>query len=433
MSEAFDYLVLGGGTAGCALAAQLTDDPSVHVALLEAGESVWSKSAQWEIATEPQPGLNGRSVATPRSKLLGGARVLQAMRTQGRTSAEPMASHFRAAMQEAGLAAEEAAAGGAELLLSPLHLARPNLRVITGAHVMRVLLEGHREQPRAVGVEYGHEGYQKQLRAAREVLLCAGALHSPQILMLSGIGPHAHLVENGIATRRDLPGVGLGLYDQPEIALRVEPARPALLGVLRGAAAWRRPVAGALAGEAAVAAGLLRSAPDASHPDLRLALTLPSGGGYALVLRLLQPESRGRVRLDSKDAFAAPLVDPNYLGDRDDLQRLLQGFRLARTLVAQPVLAALGGREAAASRQAQADLQLEHFIRDHAAPGGAPAGSCAMGDGPMDVVDAQWRVHGVKGLRVVDASVLPQTIGGDLEAPVLRMAEAAAALLRSAP
>lgn len=427
MSEAFDYLVLGGGTAGCTLAARLTDDPGVYVALLEAGASAWSKNAHWEFATEPQAGLNGRSVAAPQGKLLGGAHALQTMRTQERPSPDPMALHFTAALREAGLAAEETPAGSADMPLSPQHLARPNLRVITGAHVMRVLLEGHREQPRAVGVEYGHEGYQKQLRAAREVLLCTGALQSPQILMLSGIGPHAHLVENAIGTRRDLPGVGLGLHDQPEVVLRVEPARPALLGVLQGVAAWRRPAASTPPGEATVAAGLIRSTPEAAHPDLRLALSLPSSGGYNLVLRLLQPESRGRVRLDSKDPFAAPLVDPNYLGDRDDMERLMRGFRLARTL------AVPGGREAAASRHAQADLQLEQFIRDYALAGGAPAGSCAMGDGPLDVVDAQWRVHGVKGLRVVDASVLPDPVGGSLVDPVLRMAEAAAALLRSGP
>ena len=432
MSEAFDYLVLGGGTAGCSLAARLTDDPGVYVALLEAGAPAWSKNAHWEFATEPQAGLNGRSVAAPQGKLLGGARAVQAMRAPERPG-DPMAQHFAAALREAGMAAEETLAGDAGPPLSPQLLARPNLRVITGAHVMRVLLEGHREQPRAVGVEYGHEGYQKQLRAAREVLLCAGALQSPQILMLSGSGPHAHLVENAIGTRRDLPGVGLGLHDQPEVVLRVEPARPALLGVLHGVAAWRRPAASTLPGEAMVAAGLIRSTAEAAHPDLRLALSRPSGGGYSLVLRLLRPESRGRVRLDSKDPFAAPLVDPNYLGDRDDMERLLQGFRLARTLAAQPALAASGGREAAASRHAQTDLQLEHFIRDHAFAGGAPAGSCAMGDGPLDVVDAQWRVHGIRGLRVVDASVLPQPVGGSLVEPVLRMAEAAAALLRSGP
>ena len=452
MSDAFDYLILGGGTAGSRLAARLAEDPAVQVALLEAGPASGTgapgrhKRPEWGFATQAQPGLNGRSVAFPTAKRLGGCAALA--RGEAADAAEPAdlgmpARQLLAAARRAGFEAmPEAPAAGygdpeAALALQRL-LARPNLRVITAAHGMRLLLEGSREHLRAVGIEYAHEGYQKQLRATREVLLCAGAVQSPQLLMLSGIGPHAHLVENGIGTRLALPGVGQALVDLPEITLRwPAPRRGRVLGLartLRSVMAGRSATTSWTAQAREAPGVLIRSTPDAPAADLRLSMVSASDGkgADAVHIRLLQPHSRGRVRLDSKDPFAAPVIDPDLLGHREDMERLLRGFRLVRSLLAEPGMAELGQGETPAWALAQSDLQLEHFIRDHARSAGLVSGSCAMGTGPLDVVDAALRVHGVAGLRVVDASVLQLPAAESPEALMREMVDEAAGLLRAA-
>jgi len=530
MSDAFDYLIIGAGSAGCVLAARLSEDPSVQVALLEAGPPDTSPlihcpsgiallartgGANWRFDTVPQPGLNGRCGYQPRGKVLGGSSSVNAMvyvrghpgdydawaaegnpgwayadvlpyfrraehnhrganawhgdsgplRVTDLAEPNPHSLAFVQAAVQAGFAPNADFNAGdpegvglyqvtqhsgercsaARAYLTPC-LARPNLRVITGAHAMRILLEGRR----AVGVEYGHEGYQKQLRASREVLLCAGALQSPQILMLSGIGPHQHLVDKGIATRHHLPGVGQHLHDHPDVVQVVHaPKAKDLLGVspsglarvLRGVHQWRRQRSGLLTSNLAEAGGFVKSQADEPVPDLQLHFVTGQlidhgrktvlGHGYSLHVCVLRPQSRGSVTLDSRDPFAPPRIDPNFLGDRDDMERLLRGFRILRQIVAQPALAALGGRESAASANARGELQLEQFIRDHADTIYHPAGSCRMGNGPMDVVDAQLRVHGLAGLRVVDASIMPRIVGGNLNAPVIMIAEKAADMLRA--
>ena len=156
------------------------------------------------------------------------------------------------------------------------------------------------------------------------------------------------------------------------------------------------------------------------------------GHGYSCHLCLLRPRSRGSVMLDSKDPMAAPLIDPNFLGDRDDMDRMVRGFKLMRQLLTQPALAGLGGRELATSASAQSDAEIEHFIRDYADTIYHPVGSCRMGKGPLDVVDAQLRVRGIEGLRVVDASIMPRIVGGNTNAPVIMIAEKAADLIKAA-
>lgn len=504
MSDTFDYLIVGGGTAGCVLAGRLSEDPLVRVALLEAGPADDSAvvrcpsgvallartgRANWNFTTVAQPGLNGRSGDQPQGQLLGGSSAIGHMvyrrgpaRDYDRWAAEgnpgwafadllPYFERAEAALQvrtpatpnPASLAFVQAAAQAdlegidlhqvtqhagervsAASAYVTRHLARPNLAVITGAHATRILLEGKR----AVGIEYGHEGYLKQLRCRGEVLLCAGALQSPQILMLSGIGPHDHLVQNGIATRHHLPGVGQNLHDRPVVTLSAKAptalALPSLsLGgawrLWRGLAEWRHHRTGMLASNLAEAGGPIFSQPGEPQPDLQLDFVirpladqgrkLVPGRGYALQIGLLHPKSRGSVSLDGKAPFTAPQIDPNLLGDRDDMERLLRGFRTGRVLLSQPALAALGGREMQASARMDRDLPLEHFIRDHTGSACQPAGSCRMGRGPHDVVDAELRVHGLAGLRVVDASVMPQIVGADNLSTVAMLAEKAADLL----
>jgi choline dehydrogenase-like flavoprotein len=301
-----------------------------------------------------------------------------------------------------------------------------------------------------VGVEFQHEGTLKLLRAQREVLLCAGALQSPQILMLSGIGPHAHLVENGVATQHNLPGVGQNLHDHPDVVINTHaPRAKDLLGIsphgmvqaVKGIFEWRRQRTGMLTTNFAEAGGFIKSTPEEAIPDLQLHFVIGIlvdhgrktvlGHGHSCHVCLLRPQSRGSLRLASKDPNDAPLIDPNFLADRDDMDRLIRGFRIMRGILAQPALAAFGGQEFAKSAAAQTDLQIEHFIRDHADTIYHPVGTCRMGTGPDAVVDAELRVHGLHGLRVVDASIMPRVVGGNTNAPVIMIAEKAADMIKA--
>ncbi|MEN9537840.1 MAG: hypothetical protein RLZZ126_75 [Pseudomonadota bacterium] len=327
-------------------------------------------------------------------------------------------------------------------------LNRPNLQVLTGAHTTRILMEGQR----AVGVAYVKDGVPSELRCTREVLLSAGALQSPQLLMLSGIGPAAHLSALGIPVLADLPGVGQNLHDHPDVVIvHHAPQLKELFGlslgglvrVVRGIFEWRKHRTGMLTTNFAEAGGFVKSSPDESRPDLQFHFvigklvnhgrTTTFGLGYSCHVCLLRPKSRGSLTLSSRDALTPPVIDPNFLANEDDVRRLVRGFKITREVLGQPALAGYGGVESAASAAARSDAEIERFIRAHADTIYHPVGTCRMGNGPMDVVDAQLRVRGVQGLRVVDASIMPQVVSGNTNAPTLMIAEKAADMIKSVP
>ena len=527
----YDYLIVGGGSAGCVLAARLSEDPAVQVCLLEAGGADTSvlihcpaglalmaqtKVANWGFQTVPQPGLNGRRGFQPRGKVLGGSSSINAMcYVRGQRSDydhwaaegnpgwgwrevfpyfrkaehnERGANPFHAtggplnvmdlrspnrfgplfvqAAQQAGFplnpdfngATQEGVGmyqvthkngerfSAAKGYLTP-NLGRTNLTVMTGAQTTRILLEGKR----AAGVEVRVGGELKQLKATREVLLSAGALQSPQVLMLSGIGPGAQLQRHGIATVHDLPGVGANLHDHINVVQVIDAPKltdtfglslTGAIAAVKGIFEWRRRRSGMLTTNFAEAGGFIKSRPDEPLPDLQLHFVIGKladhgrktmlGHGYSCHVCLLRPASRGSVKLASANPFAAPLIDPNFFAERSDMDIMLRGFKQLRQILAQPALAAFGGKELPNLAAAQSDAQIEQFIRDNADTEYHPAGSCRMGPGAMDVVDAELRVHGVQGLRVVDASIMPRLISGNTNAPTIMIAEKAADMIRAA-
>jgi len=211
---------------------------------------------------------------------------------------------------------------------------------------------------------------------------------------------------------------------------------------VQGIFEWRRYRTGILTTNFAEAGGFIKSSPEEPIPDLQLHFVVGKlvdhgrktvfGHGYSGHVCVLRPRSRGSLRLDGKDPTQPPRIDPNFLGERDDMERMVRGFRILRRIMTQPVLAGYGGRESPTSAAARSDLEIEQFIRDHADTIYHPVGSCRMGPGPLDVVDAQLRVHGLQGLRVVDASIMPRVVSGNTNAPVIMIAEKAADMIKAA-
>ena len=319
-------------------------------------------------------------------------------------------------------------------------LARPNLTVFADALVERIRLQGKR----AAGITLRHDGRSLDLDAGTEVIVCAGTVNSPQLLMLSGIGPGG-IAQQGIRVLHELPGVGQNLQDHPTISLAMtnpsaesyalswRTAPRVLMAPLRYAVSHR----GMLASNAAEAGGFLRSRPGLDRPDVQYTFmvgmkdnprTLPRQHGYYLHMAVLRPATRGRVELASADPAAKPVMHPEFLEAQEDVETLQRAMREARRIVAMPALARVSGQELLPGPAIDDDAALERFIRERVATTYHPVGTCKMGPStdPLAVVDPQLCVHGLQGLRVADASIMPNLIGGNTSAPSMMIGERAA-------
>jgi choline dehydrogenase-like flavoprotein len=521
----FDYVVVGGGSAGCAVAARLAEDAALRVCLVEAGGdgrsflidtpillavTVPRRLHNWAFETEPQPGLGGRRGYQPRGKALGGSSAINAMiymrghpgdyddwaaaGNPGWSWRDVLPVYRRGEHNERG--ADEYHGTGGPLNVADVRSPNPvslafveagvqaghpgnadfngasqsgvglyqvtqkngrrwsaarayldaargggNLTVLTGTQALRLHVDG----TTCLGVETTRG----TLRARRETILSGGTFGSPQLLLLSGIGPGGELARHRIALRHELPGVGENLQDHPDYVIGYLSPAPGLLGLTPrglmnlagGIGDFRRHGRGILSSNIAEAGGFLAAEPGLERPNLQLHFTIGLVAdhgrdrtpryGFSCHVCVLRPKSRGRVALRSADPLAPPLIDPAFFAEEDDAAQLVRGVELTMEILRQPALAPFRGANVFGEDWITGDALVD-LVRQRADTVYHPAGTCRMGAADDAVVDAQLRVRGIERLRVADASVMPTLIGGNTNAPAMMIGERCADFLRRA-
>ena len=528
MGERYDYLIIGGGSAGCALANRLSAEPSNSVLVLEAGRpdywwdvfihmpaalsfGIGNRFYDWMYESEPEPEMGGRRVYHARGKVLGGSSSINGMifqrgnpmdydrwaatpgcqdwdyshclpyfkrmetclagaddwrggegplKLERGPATSPLFRAFLEAVQQAGHPLTDDVNGyrqegfnafdrnihrgrrlsAAGAYLHPV-MDRPDLRVVTRAHVTRILFEG----TRAVGVEYRRRGRLAEARAG-EVVLCGGAINTPQLLQLSGVGPAGVLSEAGVEPLVDLPGVGENLQDHLEVYLQYACTQPVSMSPYL--ALWRRPWVGLQwlfrkgpgTSNHFEAGGFLRSNDEVGWPNLmfhflpiaiRYDGSVPAAGhGYQFHIGPMFSNSRGWVRIRSTDPFEKPAIQFNYLSTPEDRKEWAEAIDVARNIMVQPAFDEFNGGELSPGPDVKGDEAVLEWVRRDAETALHPSCTARMGTDEMGVVDpSSMRVHGTQGLRVVDASVMPSLTNGNIYAPVMMTAEKAADLI----